>query len=138
MAKEKSVGGVIFQGQTPKQFLLLHYNSGHWGFPKGHVEGNETEEQTLLREIREETGLAGLQTLPNFRQKTSYFFRREKETVFKEVIFYLLETKSPEVKISQEHQGFEWLPFQDALERLSFKNTKQVLTKAKEFLEKPQ
>jgi 8-oxo-dGTP pyrophosphatase MutT (NUDIX family) len=136
MPKEKSVGGTIFREGNQRQFLLLHYNAGHWGFPKGHVEENETERQTLLREIREETGLTGLEPLPGFREKTSYFFRREKQTVFKEVIFYLLEAKSREVNISHEHQGFEWLPFQEALERLSFKNTRQVLEKAKAYLEK--
>ncbi len=134
MPKEKSVGGTIFKEGNPRQFLLLHYNAGHWGFPKGHVEENETEEQTLLREIHEETSLTKLEILPGFREQTSYFFRRETQTIFKEVIFYLLKAERHEVKISHEHQGFEWLPFQEALERLSFKNTKQVLQKANSFL----
>lgn len=139
MPKEKSVGGLVFREASPqKEFLLLHYNAGHWGFPKGHMEGRETERETLLRELREETGLAGPEPLPGFREKTSYFFRRGEQTIFKEVVFYLLRAEKPEVKISHEHKGFEWLPFQKALERLSFKNTKAVLEKADSFLKEKQ
>ncbi len=130
MVKEKSVGAVLFRKNEKPEFLLLHYNAGHWGFPKGHVEGNETDEQTLRRELREETALTALIVKPGFQQPTKYFFRRGQETVQKEVVFYLVEAKKGQVKISFEHQGFEWLPFQKALERLSFKNTKNVLRKA--------
>jgi len=135
MPKENSVGAVLFkkQGEETK-FLLLHYNAGHWGFPKGHVEEGETDEETLYREVKEETGLTEIELLPAFKEPTKYLFRRGQETVFKEVFFYLAEVKQGRVKISHEHQGFEWLPFEKALERLSFKNTRQVLTKAVSFV----
>ena len=134
MAKEKSAGAVIFSRQDSLKFLLLHYSAGHWGFPKGHVEGNETEHETMAREIMEETGIECVELIPGFRKQTSYFFRRGKETIFKEVIFFLAESKIVEVKLSNEHQGFEWLSFEKALQRLSFKNTKQVLEEANAFL----
>ena len=134
MVKEKSVGAVVFRKANNPEFLLLHYNAGHWGFPKGHVEGNETEKQTMLREVEEETGLKDLEVLPGFRQYTKYFFRRGEETVFKEVVFYLLEAREGKVKISFEHKAFEWLCFEKALQRLTFKNTKGVLQKAQSLL----
>ncbi|MDZ4384915.1 MAG: NUDIX domain-containing protein, partial [Candidatus Moranbacteria bacterium] len=59
---EKSVGAVVFRKKETggKEFLLLHYPSGHWDFPKGHIESGETEEGTLRREVEEETGLKDL------------------------------------------------------------------------------
>ena len=136
MVKEKSVGAVLFKDELGKrEFLLLHYTAGHWGFPKGHVEQGETEEQTLRREIKEETTLENVQVLDGFRQHTKYFFRRKQETVFKEVIFYIAKSPVNTVQISHEHQGFEWLPADKAMLRLSFDNTKNVLEKALNFLE---
>ena len=137
MPKEKSVGCIIFRKQAADlQFLLLHYNAGHWGFPKGHIEAGESDEQTLRREAQEETGLEGLEILPGFRHYTKYFFRRNEETVFKQVAFYLAESSHGKVKISFEHQGFEWLSFDKAIQRLSFRNTKEALEKARAFLNK--
>ena len=58
MKKEKSCGAVVYRetGEQIEILLIRHKNGGHWAFPKGHVEKKETEEDTALREIREETG----------------------------------------------------------------------------------
>ncbi|MFA4855880.1 MAG: NUDIX domain-containing protein [archaeon] len=136
MVKEKSVGCALFRiGGNVPEFLLLHYKAGHWGFPKGHVEQGETEEQTMRREVCEETTIEQIKIIPGFRQETKYFFRRGNETVFKEVSFYLVEALGGNVKISHEHKGFEWLSFEKALERLTFENTKNVLEKARGFMQ---
>ena len=134
MVKEKSVGCALFrEKESGREFLLLHYKAGHWGFPKGHMEQGETEEQTLKREIQEETSLQDIRIVQGFRQHTKYYFRRGQETVFKEVAFYFVESLGGNVEISHEHQGFEWLQYEKAMERLSFKNTKMVLEKAVDF-----
>jgi len=58
MEEEKSAGAVTFYKEGSNiEFLLLHYGKGHWGFPKGHIEANESEEQAMLRELEEETGI---------------------------------------------------------------------------------
>ena len=145
MPREISAGAVVFRKEDNKiYYLLLHYEAGHWGFPKGHIEKGENEEETVKREIKEETGLDDIKIIKGFREYIKYVFRdvyklenRERKQanwVFKIVIYYLGETKTKEVKISFEHIGYKWLPYKEALKRISFKNTKEVLKKANNFL----
>ena len=63
-------------------YLLLHYGPGHWGFAKGHIEGNETEEETTVREVEEETGIKDLKIIPGFKKMEKYFFRQYRENVW--------------------------------------------------------
>ena len=141
MAKEFSAGAVIFRKDpTGTQYLLLHYPSGlrtkkeYWDFAKGHREAGETELATALREVFEETGLRNVRIVPGFREVITYYFKAEGKTVFKTVVFYLGETKEKTIRISSEHQGFLWLPFEKAMKYLKFANAKKILTKAHEFL----
>lgn len=152
---EKSIGGIVFRKEKNKiYYLLLHYETGHWGFPKGHVEKEETEIETLIREIKEETGISDLKIIEGFKDYVKYFFRpnfksiskkketkkktnkksKNKDLIFKIVIFYLVQTKRKKVKLSFEHIGYKWLSYQEALKRLTFKNTKEILKKANKFL----
>ncbi len=135
MPKEKSCGTIVFSGKSNPEFLLLHYSAGHWDFPKGHVEEGETEEATALRELEEETGISSARIVAGYREKIQYYYKKEKQTVFKEVIFFLIETKEKMVKISHEHTESKWLGFEEAVEQLTFSNSKAMLKKAAEFLE---
>ncbi len=135
MDQEKSCGAVIFKVGKSTDYLLLHYEAGHWDFVKGHVEKNESEEETVKREILEETGLRNVRFVKDFRERINYFYRRRGTTVSKEVIFYLVEaTENEEVKISGEHVGFDWLPYQQAYNRLTYKNAKDTIRKAEQHL----
>jgi bis(5'-nucleosidyl)-tetraphosphatase len=153
---EKSVGAVVFRkSDGANMFLLLHYPPsgrsgsnlpGHWDFSKGHVEKGEKDEDTLRREIQEETGINDLVVLSNFSTQIRYFYRAGEEekqkrkktgksaNVMKKVIYYLAETKTKNIKISAEHIGFEWLGYKDALARITYKNGKEVLKKADKHL----
>jgi len=140
---EKSAGAVVFRKEGNKiYYLLLHYPSGartprnYWDFPKGHIERGEKEIETVKREVKEETGLEDIKFIEGFKKWVKYFFRFQGKTVFKIVIFYLVETKNKNVKISSEHIGYKWLPYEEALEQLLFKNAKEILKKANRFLEK--
>jgi bis(5'-nucleosidyl)-tetraphosphatase len=136
MEHEKSCGAVIFRVVNGTEYLLLHYEAGHWDFVKGHVEQEESEQETVRREILEETGLKNHRFLSDFREPINYFYRRRGKTVFKEVIFYLVEALgAEEVKISGEHVGYKWLPYPQALERLTYKNAKDTLRKAEAHLQ---
>ena len=115
-------------------YLLLHYEAGHWDFVKGNVEPNEAEKETVVRELREETGITDAKFLEDFKERIEYYYRRQGDTVHKEVVFYLMETSTENITISFEHIGSVWLDYQHAMESLSFKNAKDVLKKADAFL----
>ena len=135
--KETSAGAVIFRIEKQQRlYLLLHYGpEGHWDFAKGHIEGKETEEQTMRREAAEETGITDVKVIPGFRHVISYFYQREGKHTAKDVIYLLAETKTAQVTISWEHSGFAWLPFEDALKKITYANSKIVLKKAAAFLD---
>ncbi len=135
MPEESSRGAVIFRAENGQRlYLLLHYKSGHWEFVKGKIEKGEAEKETVMREAREEAGIADLRFVFGFRERIEYFFRREGQIVHKEAVFFLAETGTRNVKLSFEHIGFEWLPYEDALKRLTYENARKVLKKAEEFL----
>lgn len=138
MPSEKSCGAVIFKVNGDRRYLLLHYEGGHWDFVKGHVENGETEKQTVLRETEEEAGLTDLTFIEGYRNPISYYYRRAGQTVFKEVVFFLLESKSDAIRLSREHVGFDWMTYDRAYERLTYKNAKDTLRKAREYLDELQ
>lgn len=110
-----------------------------WDFPRGRVEEGEALKQTAQREVFEETGIKDLNFLSSFQKATSYFFyghrgREDGKLVFKTNVFYLAETETKEVKISFEHHNFCWLPYTAALKKLTFKDSKQILQKANQYL----
>ncbi|MEK6570160.1 MAG: NUDIX domain-containing protein [Bacteroidota bacterium] len=136
MPREISAGAVIFR-KTKKgaEFLLLQYELGHWDFVKGNVEKREEEKETVRREIEEETGITRLRFIEGFRETIKYFYKWKGENIFKIVTYYLVETRQKSVKLSYEHIGFEWLPYEAAREKLTFKNSKEVLKKACKCIE---
>jgi len=143
MPIEKSAGAVIFRKQEGKiYYLLLHYPTNtrtakeYWGFSKGHIEKGEKPEVAAKREIKEETGLIDIKFLEGFKSWIKYFFKDKNKIVMKIVIFYLAETKNKEVKISSEHIGYVWLPYEQALIQITFQNAKKTLKKANDFVSK--
>ncbi len=134
MFNEKSCGAVVFLKGSEAKYLLLRYGAGHWDFVKGNVEPNESEKGTVLRELQEETGIVDAKFIGDFRQKIEYFYRRQGTTIRKQVVFFLMETHTEQVKLSFEHVGYTWLNYQSAMKKLTFKNAKDVLQKAHEVL----
>ena len=135
MTLEKSCGAVVFIKKEETEYLLLHYGEGHWGFVKGHVENNETEKETTLRELKEETGLSQVEFLEGFKEKIHYYYKRNHITVYKKVIFFLIRAQHKKIKLSREHIGYEWLNYEKAKEKLSYKNSKNILERAHRLLE---
>ena len=137
MAKEKSCGAVIFKRYKDGiKYLLLHYEAGHWDFAKGGQEKNEKDEMTASREIKEETGIEDIEFADGFRETINYFYKSGDETVSKEVIFFLVQSATDEVRLSSEHIGYAWLNYEHAEKKLTFSNAKELLKKADAFLNK--
>ncbi len=134
MIEERSAGAVLFnETKSGKIFLLLNYPSGHWDFVKGNIENGETLQQTVIREIREETGITDVEFIDGFEDKIEYHYQRDGDLVHKEVVFFLAKTKTIDVKISHEHLGFVWLSFDDAIKKLTYKNAKSAMNKIKKL-----
>ena len=134
LLREKSCGAVVFLKNSEVNYLLLHYGAGHWDFVKGNVEPNENEKDTVVRELKEETGIVDAQFVEGFREKIDYFYRRQGTIIHKEVVFFLMETHTEDVKISYEHIGYTWLNYQHAMEKLTFKNARAILQKTHALL----
>lgn len=143
MPVEKSAGAIIFRKEEGKiYYLLLHYPSGararkdYWDLPKGHIEKGEKAEETVIREIEEETGLKDVKFIEGFKETIKYFFKSEEKNILKFVTFYLLETKENKIKISFEHINYKWLIYTESLKQLKFKNAKEIIKKANDLISK--
>lgn len=139
MVDERSVGAVIFRETDEGQrvYLLLHYQGGHWGHVKGHVEPGESREQTLHREAEEETGITDLDLIDGFHETVSYSFRRRGDLVDKRVEFLLARTETEDIEVSSpdEHQDMGWFSYDQAMGTLTFDEPRRVLTAAHEALD---
>ena len=131
--EERSAGAVVFRENGVREYLLLLYKE-RWDFSKGNMEEGESELDTVLREVGEETGLGSLDVLPGFRRVIEYFYRRDGKNVHKQVFYYLARTEEEGITISHEHQGSGWFSYADAMKRLSYSNSKETLKEADSFL----
>ncbi len=136
MIYEKSCGLVVYNRKIQGKivFLLLHYPEGHWEFPKGHVEVDENEKQTALRELQEETGIEKVHIIDGFKETMRYRFARKGDIVEKTVTFFLARADDAKITLSHEHQAYKWLPFNEAFQTVTFENARNILKKAKQFL----
>ena len=135
MREQKSAGIVLLRNDSGKnEFLLLNYPQGHWDFIKGKVEQGETPHETALRETKEETGISDIEFIDGFEESVEYDFRFKNEDIHKKVIFFLAKTNEKKISLSHEHNDFVWLEYDDALKNTTFRNAKNVLSKANEFL----
>ncbi|MEN8252384.1 MAG: NUDIX domain-containing protein [Patescibacteria group bacterium] len=149
IALEKSVGAIVFRITSGEvEFLFMKYRSGHWEFPRGKAENDETEIETMQREVEEETGISQVRVMEGFRETTRFSYKahgqelelRKKDKncmyIHKKAIFFLVEATDEDVVISHEHRKFRWLSFEEGYEKLTFENAKKILKKAQKHLEK--
>lgn len=137
MREERSAGVLVFRDNGKRRYLLLHYPAGHWDYPKGHIEEGETPKETALRELEEETGIAkgNVKLVEGFQEIIDYVYSTRRDTVHKQVIYYLGYTNNKDVDISNEHQDYIWLPYEDSMKKLTFDNARKVMIKADRYLD---
>ena len=127
-----SAGGVVYRlvdGQT--EIVICNIKaSSTWGLPKGTPDSDETREQTALREVREETGLEV--DIEGYIDSVDYWFVRTAERVryHKTVIFYLMSPTGGDMSLhDHEFDVVQWLPAEEALKTLTYKNEVRVVQK---------
>lgn len=133
MKKEKSCGAVVYKNNKGERLYLVEkMKLGHYSLVKGHVEKNETESQTALREIKEETNLDVILDV-NFRKISTYSPFKD---VIKDVVFFVAEAISNDI-INQESEVSEiyFLPFEKAYSLLTYASDKEILKMAKNYLD---
>jgi bis(5'-nucleosidyl)-tetraphosphatase len=135
MKEEVSAGIILFNEIEDKEFLLLNYPSKHWDFVKGKMEKDETAHETALRETKEETGISDVEFIDGFKEEIEYYFYADNQEIHKKVIFFLGKTKTKDIILSHEHLDFIWLNFDNALEKITYKNAKNLLKKSRKFLD---
>ncbi len=131
MIKEYSVGAVVYNAD---QFLILKYGLGHWGLVKGHKEQGETDGETILRELKEETGITNAKIIKGFNERFNYQYKFKGNSFFKTVRCFLIKTNMKEIKLSYEHTDYIWLPYDKAIKKATFEGPKTMIEKAKNFL----
>ncbi len=134
MSYEKSCGGVVYRKRCGNTEILLvkHLKTGGWSFPKGHMEPGESEEQTALREIKEETNIDAVIDDASFRETAVYTLRHD---ITKQVVYFLARAVSFDcVKQEEEIAEARWVELGQVSSVLSYDNDRIIMNKAKAFL----
>ncbi len=138
---EVSCGAIVFRKDIESKFLLMHKRhpkglQGYWSFVKGHIEEGEEETDTVLRELNEETGITEAKFIGGFKEVIHFFYKRDEKLISKVIKYYILQVRTKNIKLSKEHDDSLWLRYEEALNKLKFKNDKEVFKKAYLFLNK--
>lgn len=133
MTFEKSCGAIVFRkfhGNT-EVLLIKHVNGGHWSFPKGHVELQETETETAIREIKEETGIDVIID-STFREVISYSPKKDTK---KDVVYFLAKAKNFDVTPQHEEiSQIKWAEINLASTFLTYDKDKKLVNKARNII----
>ena len=130
----KSCGFVTYKRiENVNHYLIIKSLNGDVGFPKGHMEPRESELETAIRELKEETGV-DVKVIQGFRRQIEYELRRVPDTI-KQSVYFLGECTSNKI-ICQEAEVAEasFISYEDALKILTFEETKNILKDAEIFI----
>jgi 8-oxo-dGTP pyrophosphatase MutT (NUDIX family) len=153
MKRARSAGGVVFrrgvpssgpsadgpEGRDDPMILLLQHETGKWMLPKGTIERDETPDRVALREVAEETGLRNVRIVADLGEEHYMFFWKTEDTYYdKTVHYYLMEFLGGEEPSPQREEGFvrcEWVTIPEAVDRIKYKETRQVVQRARVALD---
>lgn len=116
------------------ELLLVQHQAGHWAFPKGHAENNETAQEAAARELQEETGLTVSSFLTTQPLLENYFFVYQGKRIFK-TVYYFLATVEGTLKIQEsEIDQAHWFSIDEASNRMTFAEGKKLCIQVKQIL----
>jgi 8-oxo-dGTP pyrophosphatase MutT (NUDIX family) len=129
--KDFSAGGVVLRGDDVA--VIVPKRRGNQsgrvlGLPKGHLDGNETEVEAAIREVREETGLVAEPVAK--LGEISYSYERKGQAIDKRVVFYLFEYRSGELSHDHEIEQVQWMPIDEAVEALTHSGEREMVARA--------
>ena len=130
----KSCGFIVYKRVNNQKFyLVIRSLNGDFGFPKGHTEPGESEIETAIRELKEETGIE-VKIIEGFRRQIEYELRNIPNTI-KQSVYFLGECTSDKI-ICQESEVSEarFFSYEDATKILTFEETKSILIDAEKFI----
>ena len=131
---EKSCGAIVYTNVNGERLYLVEQMlGGHWGVPKGHVEENETEEETALREIKEEVGLdviidSGFRTVETYSPNDGFI---------KDVVYFVAYSKSMDTTMqAEEVRDIKWVKIKAATDLIEFQDMQEIMIMADTYLGK--
>lgn len=134
MIYEKSCGAIVYTNVNGERLYLVEQMlGGHWGVPKGHVEENENEEETALREIKEEVGLdviidSGFRTVETYSPKDGFI---------KDVVYFVAYSKSMDTTMqAEEVRDIKWVKLKEATDLIEFQDMQEIIIMADTYLSK--
>ena len=135
MQYEVSSGAVVFtRKENNIYFAIVKSLEWYYGFPKGHIEGNETEEETAVREIYEEIGIRA-QIITGFRTIDEHPVPNKKD-VIKRIIYFVAEYDKQQLCYQEDElEGAYLMTYEEAMDAFQFESSKRILNEAKKFIE---
>ena len=134
MSTEYSCGAVVFTRLNGDiRYVIIQSLEGFYGFPKGHMEADEDEQATALREVFEETGLR-VRLLEGFRYVDRHLIP-SKPGVVKQITYFLAEYSAQEIRYqTEELRSADLMGYSEAIAAFQFESSRKILSEAHKFL----
>ncbi len=136
MLEATSAGAILYRDtRDEREYLLLKSRPGDWEFPKGGVEGDEELQQTAIREVQEEAGIADFRLLDGFREDYDYVFQANGDIIHKTVHLFIAKSYETSAELSKEHSDHQWRDYDQAINTITQDGPREVLENAHDFLD---
>ena len=131
---EKSCGAVVFTIEDNLiKYVIIESLEGIFGFPKGHMEDNETKLDTAKREIFEEVGI-NVDFIKGFRTIDEHPLPN-RPNVIKQVVYFLANYNNQKIKYQEsELLSAKLMTYDEAIDNFQFDSSKRILYEANEFI----
>jgi 8-oxo-dGTP pyrophosphatase MutT (NUDIX family) len=134
--EKTSAGGVVVRDDGGTQICLIR-PAGRtvWGLPKGGIEAGETPPQAAVREVAEETGIAGVVDTELGSIDYTFYSREEGGRIHKTVHYFLMHATGGDTA-NHDHEVSEarWVQLREALRLMTYPNEREMVRRAADAL----